>query len=304
MATNNLRIIYDNVVDLTTTTITASSTGGTTSTVNLKKDTKSLVWRSATGTTSARGNIVVALAASTIIGGVALPFCNLSSTATIRVRGFTGTTPTLGGTVDAPTVSTTGATLKFDTGTVLACPYQQLGLWNWGSLPLGVNAYSYGGGTYGRCWIPAGVQTACTSLVIEIVDSANTTSKYIELSRLVIGSYWSPVYNTSFGLSASTKDLSSHQRTESGDLITNRGTRYNSLTFDMNWLTPADRLEFNRIVKGNGLPKPLFISLFPDNSDDWEKEQAHQIYGKLSQLSAIQHPIFDTYSTQLEIEGI
>jgi hypothetical protein len=304
MATNNLRIIYDNVVDLTTTTITASSTGGTTSTANLKKDTKSLVWRSGTGTSSAKGNLVISLAAATIIGGVILPFCNLTTTATIRVRGFTGTTPTLGGTVDAPTVSTTGATLKFDTGTISACPYQQLGLWNWGSLPLGVNAYSYGGGTYGRCWIPVVSQISCTSLVIEIVDTANTTDKYIELSRLVVGSYWTPVHNTSFGLSTIAKDLSSHQRTESGDLITSRGTRFTSMTFDMNWLTPADRLDFNRIVKGNGLPRPLFISLFPDNSSDWEKEQAHQVYGKLAQLSAIQHPIFDTYSTQVEIEGI
>lgn len=283
MATNNLRIIYDNVVDLTTTTITASTTGGSTSTANLKKDTKSLVWRSASGSTQA--TITVTLATPTIIGGVALPFCNLTSTATIRVYGYSG------------------ATLKFDTGNVYACPYQQLGLWNWGSLPLGVNAYSYGGGTYGRCWIPASVQTGCTSLDITITDSANT-SGYIELSRLVVGSYWSPAHNTSFGLSATTKDLSSHQRTESGDLITNRGIKFNSLNFDLNWLTPADRLDFNRIVKGNGLPKPLFISLFPDNSSDWEKEQAHQIYGKLSQLSAIQHPIFDTYSTQLEIEGI
>lgn len=310
MAANNLRIIYQNVVDVSTTTITASSTAvvGNTPASNMKLDSKSLVWRSGSVTTAtvnglytAKANLVVSLASSNI-GGVILPFCNLSSAATIRVRGYTGTAPTLGGTVDAPTTAATG-TLRFDSGVVMACPYQVLGLWNWGTLPLGVNSYSYGGGTYGRVWIPLASQAACTSLLIEIVDSQNQ-SPYIEASRLVIGSYWYPKYNTSFGLSSTTKDLSAHTRTESGDLVTNRGISYRSMNFDLKYLVPSDRLEFTRILRGNGLPRPLVISLFPDNSEDWDKEQAHQIYGKLSQLPDLVHPMFEIYSTTVDIEEI
>lgn len=298
MAANNLRIIYNNLAD--TATITASSTASTTTTVaNLVKDTKTAVWRSATSTTTAvKANLVVTLPSTQIIGGVILPFCNLTSVATIRIRGYTGTAPTLGGTVDSPTITATG-TLVFDTGNVSACPYQPLGLWAWGTLPLGVNSYSYGGGTYARVWFP---QASVSSLVVEIIDT--NSAKYIEASRLVVGAYWSPTFNTSYGISANTKDLSEHSRTESGDLVTNRGIKYSSMTFDLNWLTPSDRVTFNQIVKGNGLPKPLFISLFPDNSSDWAKEQAHQIYGKLSQLGGISHPIYEMYSTQIEIEEI
>lgn len=309
MAANNLRIIYQNVVDVSTTTITASSTAtASTSASNMKLDSKSLIWRSGSVTTgvvnglyTAKANLVVSLASSNI-GGVILPFCNLSSAATIRVRGYTGTAPTLGGTVNSPTTAATG-TLRFDSGVVNACPYQVLGLWNWGSLPLGVNSYSYGGGTYGRVWIPLAAQAACTSLLIEIVDTQNQ-SPYIEASRLVIGSYWYPKYNTSYGLSSSTKDLSAHTRTESGDLVTNRGISYRSMNFDLKWLTASDRLEFTRILRGNGLPRPLVISLFPDNSEDWDKEQAHQIYGKLSQLPDLVHPMFEIYSTTVDIEEI
>lgn len=311
MAANNLRIIYQNIVDLSTTNIVASSTASaSTPATNLAVNTKSQVWRSGSVTTAAdpvsgfytaKANLIVSLVSSNI-GGIVLPFCNLSSLATIRVRGYTGTAPTLSGTVDLPTVATTG-TLKFDTGTVLACPYQVLGLWNWGSLPLGVNSYSYGGGTYGRVWIPLRSQAACTSLLIEIVDPNNSTP-YIELSRLVIGSYWSPQYNTSYGLSSNTTDLSNHERSESGDLITNRGIRFRSMKFDLNWLTASDRLEFSRILRGNGLPKPLLISLFPDNSTDYDKEQAHQMYGKLSQFSDVVNPILDLYSTSIDIEEI
>jgi hypothetical protein len=297
MAQNNLRVIYQNLAD--SATITASSTAGIgTPATNLTKDTKSLVWRSATSsTTSPKANLVVTFA-SNIIGGVILPFCNLTSAATIRVRGYTGTAPTLAGTVDAPTVAATG-TQVFDTGTVLAAPYQSAA--ETGTLAVSNNSYAYGAGTYGRVWVPT--PAACTSLLIEITDTGNA-DKYIEISRLVIGPYWTPKFNTSFGLSTSFKDLSTNSRSESGDLITNRNVRYRCMNFDMQYLTPDDRTSFTKILKGIGLAKGLFISLFPDNSEDWNKEHSHQIYGKLSQISDINHPLFGVYSTTVDIEEI
>ena len=312
MASNNLRIIYQNIIDLSSTTITASSVASaSTPIINLKLDSKSQVWRSAatgvrntTGDTTlftTRANLVVSSSISVMIGGIALPFCNLSSTATIRVRGFTGTAAQPGSSGTNTPVGVAGTTLVFDTGIIPAAPYQNFGLWNWGSLPLGVNSYSYGGGTYGRAWIPTPV--ACTSLLIELVDT-QCANDYIEISRIVAGSYWSPKYNTSFGLSTGSQDLSQHERSQSGDLITNRGIRYRNMKFDLNWLPPADRLEFTRILRGNGLPRALFISLFPNNSEDYDKEQAHQIYGKLSTLQDVTHPIFEMYSTSIEIEEI
>jgi hypothetical protein len=305
MASNNLRILYQNILDnqLDSVAISASSTGAG-STANLKLDAKSLVWRSAASgvsngtnplTYTTKANLVVSWSTSTLIGAVVLPFCNLSAAATIRVRCFTGTAPTAG--TDSGGVA--GQTLVRDTTALLAAPYTTLGLWNWGSLPLGVNSYSYGGGTYARVWFSP---VACTSLLIEIVDTANL-SQYIEASRLVTGSYWTPKYNTSFGLSLGVKDLSSHQRSESGDLITTRGVRYRSMNFQLNYLDPADRLEFTRILRGSGMPRPMFITLFPDDTDR-EKEQAYQIWGKLSELSDITHPIFDMYSASVNIEEV
>ncbi len=308
---NNLRIIYNNLAESlsystntvatgTGMTLTCSSAASAaTAASNLGVNAKSRVWRSATSsTTSVQVKMVLSVPTS-IIGGIILPFCNLTSASTIRVRGYTGAAPTLGGTVDAPTANATGV-LVFDTGTIAAAPAQPLGGWGWGSQPLGSNGYSYGGGTYGRAWVP--VQSACTSLLIEIADT--NPSQYIEVSRLVVGAYWSPQYNTEYGLSVTQADTSVHTRTESGDLVTNRGISYRTMNFNLSWLPPADRLRMLEIVRGNGLARPIFISLFPNNSDDYDKEQAHQIYGKLSQLGSINHPMFDTYSTSIDIEEI
>lgn len=270
MAANNLRIIYKNLVD--TATVTASTTAGVTNAANLKLDSKSLVWRS-TGSTA---TLTVVLSTASAIAAVILPFTNLSAAATITVALSNG----------------------YTTGAVVCAPYNGTELWNPDSIPSGTSTYSYGGGTYARVWFPR--QTSITTVTITI----NSNAGFIEASRLVIGDYWSPTYNTSYGLSTQLQDLSSHARSESGDLITNRGTLHNTLSFTFDYLDPEDRVQLISLLKNNGMYRPIFISLFPDNSSDWTKEQAHQIYGKLSQLSAIAHPVLSFYSSSIDIEEV
>lgn len=85
----NLRIINANLVD--TATVSASSSASVSLGVaNLLTDIKSAVWRSI-GTTA---RLDVLLASAAIIGGIALPFTNLSSAATIRVRASNEVTAT------------------------------------------------------------------------------------------------------------------------------------------------------------------------------------------------------------------
>jgi hypothetical protein len=119
-----------------------------------------------------------------------------------------------------------------------------------------------------------------------------------------MGQYWSPKYNTGYGMTNSMKDLSTHERTESGDLVSQRGPRYSALTFDLKWLDPTDRIQLTRIMLGNGLPRPLLISLFPDNGTQTEMERAHQIYGKMVTLPGITYDMLDIYSTQFDIEEV
>ncbi|PIG31051.1 hypothetical protein CLU93_5403 [Janthinobacterium sp. 35] len=76
----NLRIIYDNAADRAA--LTASTTAGTLGVANLQNNRKGRPWR-ATGTTARLG---ATWAVPERIGGVFLPFCNLSPTASMRVR--------------------------------------------------------------------------------------------------------------------------------------------------------------------------------------------------------------------------
>ncbi len=289
---NNLRIIYDNLA--LSSTITASSTAGSTAAANLKVNQKGLVWRSGATTNAI---LLVSLGSSKLAQGIILPFTNLTSIATIQVIGYSSA-PTLGGTLGTPTIS--GGTVEFDTGAVLACPWDATVPWGSGSIPSGSNTYAYGGGQCARVWIPIGMQEVVTHLTIQIID---TSLSYIEASHLVVGEYWSPRFNTSYGITLSPVDNSEHQRAMSGDLYTNRGTIVSKLTFELKYMTSEDKYKLLSLFKGNGISRPLFVSVFPDD-DDPEKERDFQIYGKLSTLDSIVHPTFMTYSSQINLEEI
>ncbi|WP_409028403.1 hypothetical protein OX462_10915 [Janthinobacterium sp. SUN098] len=274
----NLRIIHHNAADLAV--ITASSQSGGLTAENLLTDIKSEVWRS-TGTSA---TLHAVFPSTALIGALVLPFCNLSSAATLRARGY---------------VLASDSTPAFDTGTVQACAHQPLGACDWGLEPLGVNAFSYGGGAYGRIWFaPDWVE----KLEIDIDDALNPAG-YIEASRLVAGMYWSPESNADYGASVTVDDASQHYRNEGGDLLTNVGPRSRKLALSLTAMSPPDRSKLMAILRGNGKSRPVFISLFPE-SDDPLLEQDHQVYGKLPDAAAVTTPQFERYSTSITVEEI
>lgn len=275
----NLRIIFDNAADRAA--LAASSTAGAMTVDRMQTEIKADVWRS----TGPSATLTASWPTLETIGCVALPFCNLTSLATLRVRGY---------------VNQGDAVPLFDTGAVFACPAPVLGLWNWGTQGLGSNAFAYGGGSYGRVWIP--VPGAVRKLVVDIDDGTNPAG-YIEASRLVCGGYWEPAENADYGAPATPVDSSRHFRSEAGDLLTDIGTRHRKQSVSLTGMGPVDRATFWRIVLGNGMPRPVFFSLYPNNVDAL-LEQEHQIYGKLSTLAALTTPSFQRYASSLDLEEI
>lgn len=275
---NNLRIVYDNAADRAS--LAASSEAGTLVVANLQSDIKALPWRS-TGTSA---TITASWADAQLVGCVGLPFCNFTSTCTIRVRGYTNVADT---------------TALFDTGTVLACAYQPFGMWDWGMAPFGVNAFTYGGGAYGNVWF---AHNWVKKLVIDLVDTENAAT-YIEASRLVTGAYWSPAVNADYGVQLSMMDSSKHQRNDAGDLMTDIGTRSRRISVNLTNMNETDRLAFVNILRGNGLPRPLYFSLFPDN-DNPALEQTYQIYCKLASISSMSLTFISAYSAPIELEEV
>jgi len=272
---SNMRIVYDNAVSRAA--VAASSTAGALMAANLQIDDKANVWR-ATGISA---TLTVTWPAAEPVGCVALPFCNLSPTATIRVRGY----------ADAA-----GNNQVLDTGAVLACPAPQVKLRGW-TAAQAASAYAFGGGAVGRVWFAA---VSVMRLVIDVVD-ANNLQGYIEAACLVAGPYWSPEYNASKA-PLTNVDTTELYRTAAGSQGVDAGYTYRSLPVDLEFMPAADRTAFVNIIR-NSRAYPVLISVFP-GSDDLALERDNMIYGRRSKDSnvAIQYAL--AYSTTIEIEEI
>lgn len=274
----NIRILYDNVV--ATAALTASTTAGALAASNLLTDVKSAVHRS-TGT-----SVIYTMTWSTVqtVGAVALPATNLTASATIRVQLYS---------------DTSGAALIADSGTMAACPSPMLGLFGWGS-SINANAFAHGGASKAAVWFSTQLSTV-RRCVITLTDTGNPAG-YIDCARLVVGPYWEAIYNPNYGVTAGSIDMTTVERSQSGDQLTVRGAQYQTMSLDLAWLDEVNRAELAKIIRSAGGHTNLFISLLPGD-ENASAEQDHMIYGKRSTSGVFTFDFYNAFSTRVEMEG-
>lgn len=274
-----MRLIYDNLIDRSTTTLSASSTAGGMVVDSLKSNRKGLVWRSV-GTTA---DLTVDLQTAEFISAVVVPCCNLTSSAEMRVTVFNG------------------AVQEYDSGWVPANPPGAFGGLNWGFEPLGVNHYAYAEQqVYAYHWFPD--PHVGDQVVVELRDPTNS-SDYLEASRLVVGAHWEPEITADLGVTLGVSDSSRQTRTDSGDLVTTLGPRSKTLSFSLGALLPEEGQRLRAMLLSAGYSKPIFVSLYPNNSDP-SKEQAFQLFGKLTRASALKLTHFNNTASSIELEEL
>jgi hypothetical protein len=187
----------------------------------------------------------------------------------------------------------------YDSGAVLACPAPAITLRGF-TAAQAASAYAFGGGTAARAWLPSAQQAY--GLAVDIVDTGNAAG-YIEAAFLVAGAYWEAATNFDYGASAQLVDSTKNARSDAGDLISDAGTMSKKVSLPLSKLSAADRTTLWSILRGSGIRYPIFISMFPGDTD-LARERDHQVYGKLVQLPAMALPFFNIASTTVEVESI
>lgn len=268
----NMRVIYENYADSGTTT----ASGGTISGVsNLKTDMKAQVCRG-TGSTL---TLTTVLPAAKTIRAIVLPFTTLTSTAKLRVAIYTAS-------ADASPAYDSGDTTNTSCFSI-------------SGLTPSVNTFAYGSSVYARHWIPAGVTGQ--KIVVTITD---TSLSAIDIGRLIIGDYWEPSFGAEQDNTTMTLvDMTQQFRTDAGDQLLTVKPRYRKQTISMPSLDKTDRAKMWQILWNNGITKPVFISMYPNNTDV-KQEQAYQIYGRLSTSPVMNKPYFNYEATKLDIEEL
>jgi len=128
-------------------------------------------------------------------------------------------------------------------------------------------------------------------------------SESVKVSKILIGNYWSPKFNTSFGVQVGYDDNTAYDRLQSGDLYATPSTRNKVLSFDLQYLDETDKFTLFDIFKSVGKSKAVFISIFPQDANQ-EKEQMYSIYGRLRDISNISYVMYTIYSSSLQLEEI
>ena len=274
MAANNLRILYNNLLNSSASLVADTTTSGFPIT-NTTKDTKGIVWRS----TGSPATVTITWTTPQTLSCVVLPFNNLTNAATTQVQLY-----------DDPSAGN----LLLNTGSVVS-NFQILDTngsgtykYSYGSTPVAVNYFA---------------QTAGVRRLVLTINNINTLDGYIELSRILCGDYWSPAYNTEYGLTVSINDTSTNSRSQAGNLVTDIGTIHKSINFSLPFLLTGDLFILSKILLLNGMKTPVFVSLFPEDSDT-NKEAIYQIYGKLSSSSTITNTNYLIYGSSMSIEEV
>jgi hypothetical protein len=267
----NLRIVYNNVAD--TATIAATTQAGGLGPSNLQTDVKSEVYRA----TSTSAMFTLTWTGVKNVACVAFPFSSLSSAATMRVRLYTN----VGDSVPF-----------FDTGNKAACA-------GFTGTVTGVNGYAFAGGAYASTWFAS---QACKQVIINLDDATNPLG-YIEAGRLVVGDYFSPTNNAAYSPMLTIMDNSKTERTDSGDLRSERGSMHKTLTFNMEYMSATERNSIWNIMRGNGMYSPVYVSLLPESTDPQE-EQMYQVYGKLSKAAGLSYLFVNQFVSSMDIEEV
>lgn len=159
---------------------------------------------------------------------------------------------------------------------------------------LSSSAIGYGGGKY---------ITAYVTLTASTTSFTVTFNKSVKVSRFLVGNYWSPTYNTSFGIRVGYSDATSVERLQSGDQYITPGPRHKTASLALDYITDSEKFKLFDIVKLLGKSKPVFVSAFPEDADK-EREQMYSIYGRFSNLPDITYAMFTKYTSSLELEEI
>jgi len=272
----NIRILADNAAERAT--ITPDSQVGAFVATNLVVGKKSFVWRASSTVSS----LALVWPSAEVVSCVAM-LCNGSQNTILRVRGYS---------------DSAGTTLVLDTGNVGACPTPSVKLRGF-TAAQAASAYAYGGGALARAFF---TPTTVRKLVIDLSDSANLQT-YIEATCLMVGAYWEALKNADYGANAQPMDTTVNYRTDAGDLLSQQRPRHAKLSVPMNKLDPTDSANLWDIVRANGIGYPLFVSLFP-NDTDAALERRHHMICKLVATPVMALPSFRITTATLEFESV
>lgn len=320
---SNARFIIDNIVDDAILTGTNASSDTKYTVENVKKISRSKVYRSQdTIFSTIKGNVTNKDVSAMVIGRH-----NFSDNVTYRLILYDG-------------VDQTGNVL-YDSTTTLVTPAQaatdlwEWGEFNWGSIAWGADKLGDTNRQFFNIilWIDivsgvnsftleldsleggAAIPLYCNNVTIFCNDETiycNATYigeggtgsvgiDYFQIGRLYIGEYVEPAYNISYGHGLSWDENTTQYRPNAGTLQSDSTTRNKKMEFNLNTIPAEDRVGIQKDLLSMGLSRDFFICLFPEDSF---KQEDYSGIVKLTAVPKLSNFINTYYRSNYVVEEV
>lgn len=156
----------------------------------------------------------------------------------------------------------------------------------------------------------SGLSTGGVKYVVAYLDLASATNTFsisfsanVGVCRILVGNYWEPKHNISYGISIGYNDSSTIDRLQGGDQYVMTGPRSKTMNFDLQYIADQDKYVLFDILRTNGKAVPVFASLFPNDSDK-NLEQMYSIYGRFNTLPNMSYATYTMHASSLQLEEI
>jgi len=141
------------------------------------------------------------------------------------------------------------------------------------------------------------------SFRVQLTNSSVIPLEYFQLSKLIVGNYLETYINFSKGYSIEYAEDTKQYRTQAGTLASDYVSPRKILEFSLDTIQEKERAKIKRALVGVGLQKEFFISMFPETSNI-EKEKDFSAVVKLKKIPVYTEFAPNLYRSSFEVEEI
>ena len=280
-----MRILHTNVVDAASNLISTPVCVSAMPISNIKLPERGKFARIVGATSwTVTGEVMGAIAGFSIVGH------NFTGGATVRLRLYSDIAMTV--VVYDSTALAVGTPQTW--GNPAASPNGGLA---WGVLPWMDTGLLPGTPEYFTIWFASVGNAAAFKL--EVVDAGNADG-FLQMGRIYMGSYWSPLVNVAYGLKKAWKEASVLARTDGGSLRTEGYLPYRFFSANFAYMAESDRGAFDTLLRKIGKRVDVLVSFYPGLGGALERDYTAAVkFTNLPDLSSVAASYFDT-SAELE----
>lgn len=136
---------------------------------------------------------------------------------------------------------------------------------------------------------------------LSIVDE-NARGNVHEIDRIFMGDVIKPDVNFAYGHEFAWRSDEEQKRSVGGSVFTTEREKWREFSFDLNWITEAERPLFSEAIRQVSTSKDWFISMYPESGG--QKEMEYAMSCSFLSIPALNHNFHNNYNAKYSVREV